>query len=44
MNSTPAPSVAETAPAETVAGYYGPGPMDPSAIKGIKITPEEKKR
>jgi hypothetical protein len=40
-NTTSAP---ETAPAGTVAGYHGPAPMDLSAVKGRKITPEERKR
>ena len=40
-NTTSAP---ETAPAGTVAGYHGHAPMDLSAVKGRKITPEERKR
>ena len=40
-NTTSAP---EAAPAGTVAGYHGPAPMDLSAVKGKKITPEERKR
>src|SRR6202022_1354180 len=43
-NSTSAPPPPETAPAGTVAGYHGPAPMDLSAVKGKKITPEERKR
>jgi hypothetical protein len=37
-------STPEGAPAGTVAGYHGPTPMDLSAVKGKKITPEERKR
>jgi hypothetical protein len=40
-NTTSAP---EVSPAGTVAGYHGPAPMDLSALKGKKITPEERKR
>jgi hypothetical protein len=40
-NTTSAP---EASPAETVAGYYSPAPIDLSALKGRKITPEERKR
>src|SRR6202158_4801217 len=40
-NTTSAP---DAAPAGTVAGYHGPAPMDLSAVKGKKITPEERKR
>jgi hypothetical protein len=40
-NTTSAP---DASPAGTVAGYHGPAPMDLSAIKGRKITPEERKR
>jgi hypothetical protein len=39
-NTTPA---RETVPAGTVAGYHSPAPMDLSAVKGRKITPEERK-
>jgi hypothetical protein len=41
VNTSSAP---EASPAGTVAGYYGPTPMDLSALKGRKITPEERKR
>jgi hypothetical protein len=40
-NSTPAP---ETVLAGTVAGYHSPAPMNLSAVKGRKITLEERKR
>jgi hypothetical protein len=39
-NTTCAP---EAALAETVADYHGPAPIDLSAVKGRKITPEERK-
>jgi hypothetical protein len=37
-------SVPEITPAGIVVGYYGPAPMDLSAVKVKKITPEEFKR
>jgi hypothetical protein len=40
-NTTSAP---DASPAGTVAGYHGPAPMDLSAIKARKITPEKRKR
>jgi hypothetical protein len=39
-NTTSAP---EASPAGTVAGYHDPSPMDLSALKGRKITSEERK-
>jgi hypothetical protein len=41
INTTSAP---EALPEGTVAGYYGPAPMDLSALTGRKIIPEERKR
>jgi hypothetical protein len=41
VSTTSAP---ESQPARTVADYHGPAPMDLSAVKGKKITPEERKR
>jgi hypothetical protein len=40
-NTTPTPEVAL---AGTIAGYHGPARIDLSAIKGRKITQEERKR
>jgi hypothetical protein len=34
----------QATPTGTVAGYFGHAPMNPSAIKGRKLTPAELKR